>query len=223
MYEEMLKGTEPGEIIRLMMAADDRIESRQIGIVDLQGRSAGRSGTGNGTVAMDIQGQSADGRIVYSVQGNIIAQEAALTEAARVLRDTPGDMLDRVMLAMDTAASLGGDRRCTCEGGGGGPLEGLPCNGRASSTAYILAADPGDARGTLAATHPTVPNRPEGAPNNLRAPWNDGDYYLYLAVYPSNTLPTEDANPVRSLRMRYDAWVADGRPRRNTAAPAPSP
>jgi hypothetical protein len=50
----------------------------------------------------------------------------------------------------------------------------------------------------------------------MEAPYNDGDYYLYLMVVPTNTLPTEDANPVRTLRMRYDAWkVASG------LAPAP--
>jgi hypothetical protein len=43
----------------------------------------------------------------------------------------------------------------------------------------------------------------------MEAPYNDGDYYLYLMVVPSNTRPTEDANPVRTLRMRYDAWKVE--------------
>jgi hypothetical protein len=220
MFEELRKGTEPRQIIRLMAEADESIERRQIGIVDVHGRFAGRSGEGNSAVALDLQGVSTDGRIVYSVQGNIIASEAALTEAARVLRETPGDMLDRVMAAMDKANELGGDRRCTCEGGSGGPIEGIACNGRTASTAYILAADPDNALGTLAAAHPTNPNRPDGAPNNLRAPWNDGQYFLYLAAYPSNTQPHEDSSPVRTLRMRYDAWKAQGRPPLNAAAPS---
>jgi hypothetical protein len=223
MYEELLKGTDPDSIIRLMEKADSaRIESRQIGIVDVKGRAAGRSGSGNSSVAMDIQGTGQNG-IVFSVQGNIIASEAALTEAARVLRETGGDVIDRVMRAMETASDLGGDRRCTCETGSGGPLPGMPCTKRASSTAYILVADPTDARGRYAEFHPQVPNRVQGDPSNTRSPWNDGDYYLYLAAYPSNTKPTEDSNPVRTLRMRYDAWKAQGRPRMNMAVPSPPP
>lgn len=223
MYEQLLKGTDPDSIVKLMEKADSaRIESRQIGIVDVRGRSSGRSGSGNSVVATDIQGRSADG-VAYSVQGNIIAQEKALTEAARVMQETPGDMIDRVMLAMETASNLGGDRRCTCETGSGGPIPGLPCTGRASVTAYILVADPSDARGRYSEFHPQIPNRVRGDPSNLRAPWNDGDYYLYLAAYPSNTVAGEDSNPVRTLRMRYDAWKAKGRPRMNMAVPSPVP
>jgi hypothetical protein len=223
MFEELQKGTDPEEIIRMMARADSSIESRQIGIVDVHGRWAGRSGRRNNSVALDIQGISTDGRIAFSIQGNIIATAAALGEAAKVLRETTGDPLDRVMEAMEKANELGGDRRCTCETGSGGPLPGIPCTGRTAATAYLLAADPADALGTLAAGHPTNPNRPEGIQNNLRAPWNDGDYFLYLAAYPSNTQPNEDSSPVRTLRMRYDAWKAQGAKRHNAAVPAPPP
>src|SRR5512134_2032635 len=44
MFEELQKGTDPEEIIRMMARADSSIESRQIGIVDVHGRWAGRSG-----------------------------------------------------------------------------------------------------------------------------------------------------------------------------------
>ena len=70
----------PEQIIR-MLEADENIERRQFGIIDMQGRTAGRSGERNGAVSMDIQGESDDG-ILWSVQGNIIATEEALTAAA---------------------------------------------------------------------------------------------------------------------------------------------
>src|SRR6185503_15837416 len=120
------------------------------------------------------------------------------------------------------ANSLGGDSRCTCTSGSGGPIPGLPCTNRTTSVGYILAADPGDARGTYAENHPQVTGNSSGAVD-LRAPWNDGDYYLYIAVYPGNFRSNEDAAPVCTLRLRYDAWVAQGRPRMNLAAPAPAP
>lgn len=190
-YEELLKRTHPEQIIR-MLEGDPDVERRQFGIVDLMGRTAGRTGSGNRDVALDIQGESADG-IVYSVQGNIIATTEALTEAARIMQDDGSPMIDRVMLAMEKADELGGDSRCTCETE---PLPGARCTGKTSHVAYILAADPKDPMGTFHVDHP----------EDLRAPYNNGDYHLYIGVWPANTLPHEDANPVRTLRMRYDAW-----------------
>ena len=43
---------------------------------------------------------------------------------------------------------------------------------------------------------------------------NDGGYFAYISVTDENILPTENANPARTLRMRYDAWVDEGMPRR---------
>jgi uncharacterized Ntn-hydrolase superfamily protein len=191
-YDELLKGTSPTEII-LMLENDPDIERRQFGIIDMKGRAAGRSGEGNADAALDIQGESDDG-ILYSVQGNIIASEHALTEAARIMEEGPGTIIDRVMLAMERAVALGGDARCTCESE---PLpEMAPCNGKTAHVSYLLAADPDDPMGEFAADYP----------EDMHSPYNDGDYYLYLMVVPTNTQPNEDANPVRTLRMRYDAW-----------------
>lgn len=195
-FEQLQAGTAPHEIIRLL-EADPAIERRQFGVLDMRGRAAGRSGTRNSSVSMDIQGRSADG-IIFSVQGNIIASAEALAEAARIMREGPGDIIDRVMLAMERADQLGGDSRCTCERE---PLpEAAPCNGKTAHVSYILVADPGDPMGSFAETHP----------EDMRSPYNDGEYFLYLMVVPTNTLPDEDANPVRTLRLRYDAWKASG-------------
>jgi len=211
-FEEMRKGTDPREIIR-MLEADPNIEGRQFGIIDLQGRMAGRTGANNRAVALDIQGETPDG-VVYAVQGNIIATTEALTEAARIMQEDRGDLIDRVMLAMEKADALGGDGRCTCETA---PLPGAGCTGKTAHVAYILAADRGDAIGSYAPEHPQTVTPAETA--NIcsgqglvrcAAPWNAGQYHLYIAVYPSNTQAHEDANPVRTLRMRYDAWKGSG-------------
>ena len=191
-FREMQKGTDPKEIIR-MLHDDTAIESRQFGIVDLKGRSAGHSGTSNGAVSIDVQGEVPGENIFYSVQGNSMAKREVITEAARVLRETPGSVTDRVMAAMEKAAELGGDRRCTCDTE---PLAKAPCTGKVSHVAYILAADPKDSMGT----HVGNP------PDDRRQPWNDGKYVLFITVTPPTTEPNEDANPVKTLRMRYDAW-----------------
>ncbi len=191
-FRELQKGTDPKEIIR-MLEEDPDIERRQFGIVDMAGRSAGRSGSGNGQVSLDIQGRVPGTDIFYSIQGNSIARSEALTEAARVLEETSGSLTDRVMAAMEKADSLGGDRRCTCDSE---PLADAPCTGKTAHVAYILAADPDNPLGTYTGN----------APEDRRFPYNDGDYALYLTVIPTTTESHEDANPVKTLRMRYDAW-----------------
>lgn len=190
--QEMQKGTDPKEIIRLLHADPD-IERRQFGIVDLKGRMAGHSGSANGTISIDVQGEVPGENIFYSVQGNSMATREVITEAARALRETPGSITDRVMAAMDKASELGGDRRCTCDSQ---PLAAAPCTGKVAHVAYILAADAHDPLGE----HVGKP------PEDRVQPWNGGKYALFITVTPPTTLPTEDANPVKTLRMRYDAW-----------------
>lgn len=51
-FRELQKGTEPKTIIE-MLSADPAFQSRQFGIVDITGRSAGHSGLGNGYVSQD--------------------------------------------------------------------------------------------------------------------------------------------------------------------------
>ena len=55
-FEELQKGTDPARIIELL-SVDPAFQSRQFGILDLQGRAAGHSGLTNGYVSQDMQGQ----------------------------------------------------------------------------------------------------------------------------------------------------------------------
>ena len=70
-FRELQKGTDPKAIIELL-SADPAFQTRQFGILDLQGRSAGHSGLTNGYVSQDIQGQVPGTEIFYSIQGNIL-------------------------------------------------------------------------------------------------------------------------------------------------------
>lgn len=180
-YDELKAGTDP-RLILDMLRADPDIERRQFGIVDMQGRSIGFSGNGNGAASSSLQGQVPGTQIFYSVQGNILASDFVVTNAARALEETEGDIIDRVIAAMEAADDAGGDRRCTCETE---PVPDAACDGRNAHVAYVLAADRDD---------------PEG--NSF----NDGDYFMYLDVTDENIEPHENGNPVITLRMRYDAW-----------------
>ncbi|MBM4193147.1 MAG: DUF1028 domain-containing protein [Gemmatimonadetes bacterium] len=199
-YNELQKGTDPARIIE-MLSADPSFQSRQFGIVDLQGRTAGHSGLGNGFVTQDIQGRVPGTQIYYSIQGNILRAGEVVPNAVKAFLHTNGAITDRVMAALETADQYGGDSRCTCPplpADGSKPLN--PCEGRTSYIAYILMAERGDALG-------------DGAPRADNT-WahNNGKYAMYLTVAqpnqtgPNSIKPGENLNPVKTLRARYDAW-----------------
>jgi uncharacterized Ntn-hydrolase superfamily protein len=180
-FAEMQKGTEPKQIIELLKA-DPSIERRQLGIVDLQGRMAGFSGQKNNAASLDRQGRVPDTGIYYSIQGNILMSDEVVTAAMIALENTSGSLADRVMAAMEVADAKGGDKRCTCDTE---PKPDAPCSAKTAHVAYILAADRDDPSGES---------------------FNDGRYAMYLAVTNADIAATENANPVKTLRLRYDGW-----------------
>jgi hypothetical protein len=191
-FTELQKGTDPAKIID-MLSADPAFQSRQFGIVDLQGRFAGHSGLTNGYVSQDIQGQVPGTEIFYSIQGNILRPGEVVPHAVKAFLETKGALTDRVMAAMDAADASGGDSRCTCPPP---PTDGttpaIPCDGKTAHIAYILMAEATDTNGQ---SH------------------NDGKYSMYLTVTqpgpdkgPNQIKEGENLNPVKTLRLRYDAW-----------------
>lgn len=183
-YRELRAGTDPARILE-MLQEDPQIERRQFGIVDMQGRCAGFSGSGNGEASLAVADSVPGTDIVFSVQGNILASDAVVHDAVAAFKAQDGTLADRTMAAMEAADRAGGDRRCTCSTE---PVPEAPCEFRTSFVAYLLVADPDDPSGES---------------------YNDGDYSLYLNVTDDALEPGEDANPVRTLRMRYDAWKAE--------------
>ena len=189
-YEEIRKGTDPARIIELLREQENlkdepQMERRQFGILDLQGRSAGFNGSRNSAASLYVAGQAGDDLFVQ-VQGNILFDDDVAEDATRAFMHAHGTLADRVMAAMEAADRAGGDKRCTCEEE---PKPAAPCDGKTSHVAYIAIANRDDALGQ---SH------------------NDGDYYAYLAVSDEDIQPHENANPVMTLRLRYDAWKDAG-------------
>jgi hypothetical protein len=191
-FRELQKGTEPKAIIE-QLSADPAFQTRQFGIVDLQGRSAGHSGLGNGYVSQDIHGQVPGTEIFYSIQGNILRPGTVVPNAVQAFLNAKGAITDRVMAAMEAADGSGGDSRCTCPPW---PTDGtkpaIPCSEKTAHVAYILMAEKGDTSGD---SH------------------NNGKYTMYLTVSqpapdhgPNVIREGENLNPVKTLRLRYDAW-----------------
>jgi uncharacterized Ntn-hydrolase superfamily protein len=181
-HAELKKGTDPAAILALL-GNDPDLQRRQFGIVDLQGRTAGFSGSENGAASLSVQGSIPGQEIHFSVQGNILASDQVVYEAVRRFMSAEGTLADRVMAAMEGADEMGGDVRCTCETE---PVPDAPCHGRNAHVAYLLVAESGDAEG-------------EGV--------NDGDWSLFIDVHDENILPHENANPVLTLRQRYGACL----------------
>ena len=190
-FQELQKGTDPKAIIE-SLSKDPQFQTRQFGIVDLQGRGAGHSGLTNGYVSQDVQGQVPGTEIFYSIQGNILRPGLVVPNAVQAFLGASGAITDRVMAAMEAADGSGGDSRCTCPPW---PTDGtkppVPCDNKTAHVAYILMAEKSDTNGD---SH------------------NNGKYAMYINV--SQPAPDhakaikegENLNPVKTLRMRYDAW-----------------
>lgn len=194
-YNELKKGTPPADIIE-MLKKDPNIERRQFGILSMpngntitaSNNRAGFNGTGNSRSSLYFGGQVGPD-IYYQVQGNTLLGDQVVHLAALAFTRATGTLADRVMAAMEAADANGGDHRCNC---GSNPMEFVPCDNKTAHVAYIAVAEKGDETG---ATH------------------NDGKYFAYISVTDDNIKRGESGNPVRTLRLRYDAWVKSGSPR----------
>jgi uncharacterized Ntn-hydrolase superfamily protein len=205
-YNELKKGTPPPDIIQ-MLQKDPNIERRQFGILEMpngktitsRNNNAGFNGKDNGRSSLYYEVQVGD--MYCQVQGNTLLGRDVVYRAALAFTRASGTMADRVMAAMEAADENGGDHRCNCATN---PLDFVPCDNMTAHVAYILVAEKGDELGTS---------------------FNDGKYYAYISVTDDENPKTgikvgESANPVKTLRMRYDKWVQAGSPR--LAPPAPS-
>lgn len=129
----MYRGVDPQEMIDRMSEIDGFFDWRQYGIVDTQGRAATSTGIRCGDWAGGLTGQT--GSLVYSIQGNILADSTVVYEAEQAVVNTPGDIPAKLMAAMEAARDRGGDVRCEQWG-------------KSAHVGFMLLARPGDIDGT---------------------------------------------------------------------------
>src|SRR5262245_7038684 len=202
-YNELKKGTPPPQILELLKQ-DPMIERRQFGILAIpngtnitnQNNKVGFNGQNNSKSSLFFGGNVGPD-IHYQVQGNTLLGYQVVHAAALAFTRATGTLADRVMAAMEAADSNGGDHRCNC---GNNPMTFVPCDNKTAHVAYITIANKDDE--VTGKTH------------------NDGKYFAYISVTDANIKEGESANPVKTLRMRYEAWVKAGSKR--TAAPPPT-
>jgi uncharacterized Ntn-hydrolase superfamily protein len=200
-YNELRKGTSPAKILE-MLKQDPNVERRQFGIlafpngssITTQNHMVGFNGANNSTSSLYFGGQVGD--VYYQVQGNTLLGTDVVYRAALAITRASGTMADRVMAGMEAADENGGDKRCNC---GNNPVTSAPCDNRTAHVAYITIANKDDLVGM---TH------------------NDGKYFAYISASDADVGAGESANPVKTLRIRYEAWKRAGSNR--TAPPGPT-
>lgn len=104
----LAKGVEPKEALAQLLASDEQRESRQVGIIDMKGRTAAHTGKQNNAWAGSRQGQT------YTTQANIMVGPEVLDAVAATFEASEGTGLplaERMILALEAGYAKGGDKR----------------------------------------------------------------------------------------------------------------
>ena len=110
----MAEGVPAQEALDRVVRADEGRERRQVGVIDMQGRSA--QWTGAGQFGEEAQGDWVAERSgpTYAVQGNSLVSQEVVYAVARTFaasEDSPRHLADRLIEALYSGQVLGGDGR----------------------------------------------------------------------------------------------------------------
>ena len=104
----MASGVAPVVAIPQLLADDAQRESRQLGMIDMQGRSAAHTGKQNNDWAGSKQGKN------YTTQANIMVGPEVLDAVSATFEATEGTgmpLAERMILALEAGYAKGGDKR----------------------------------------------------------------------------------------------------------------
>jgi len=180
--ERLAQGVPPQEILDEIESFDLLFQSRQFGFVDLAGRAVTFSGSNDGIYYGGVTGQVGD--LVYAIQGNVLTGSPVISEAENALRNTQGDLGQRVMAAMEAAQAMGGDGRCSCS-----PANPTSCGAppasftKSAHVGFLLLARQGD----------------EPFCDNFGCAKGD----LFMAINKAS-LVASDPDPVFEIRTKFD-------------------
>jgi uncharacterized Ntn-hydrolase superfamily protein len=102
------KGVAPADALQQLLANDDMRESRQVGIIDMKGRTAAHTGSRNSDWAGSKQGPN------YTTQANIMVGPEVLDAVSASFESTAGTSMplaERMILALEAGYAKGGDKR----------------------------------------------------------------------------------------------------------------
>lgn len=99
------RGYSAKKVVELLTSQDPLREQRQVGVVDAKGESASFTGRECYPYAGHLVG---DG---YAVQGNILVGPEVLEAMASAFENTRGELVDKLIKALEAGDKAGGDRR----------------------------------------------------------------------------------------------------------------
>ena len=108
LLDALAKGDAPDVALKRLLAADSGFQSRQIGVIGIDGRSAQHTGTRPNQWAGHRAGKN------YVTQGNILVGPEVIEAVARSFEaseGTPHHLADRLIDAIEAGFVLGGDKR----------------------------------------------------------------------------------------------------------------
>jgi len=108
LLDALAKGEAPADALKRLLAADSGATSRQIGVIDIKGRSAQHTGTRPN----DWKGHRAGPN--YVTQGNVLVGPQVLEAVAKSFEASDGQprhLADRLIDAIAAGHVLGGDQR----------------------------------------------------------------------------------------------------------------
>lgn len=103
--EMMSEGLSAKETLAKLLMDDADRELRQVGLVDLKGRSATHTGKGCFPWAVGVAGKG------YAIQGNILASARVVPAMEKKFLATKGDLPSRLHAALLAGDRAGGDKR----------------------------------------------------------------------------------------------------------------
>ena len=108
LLDALAKGEAPDAALKHLLATDSGFQSRQVGVIAIDGRSAQHTGTGPNQWAGHRAGKN------YVTQGNILVGPQVLEAVAKSFEaseGTPHHLADRLINAIEAGFVLGGDKR----------------------------------------------------------------------------------------------------------------
>lgn len=150
--DSLLRGSTLNATLAGLASRDSGHQTRQYGMIKVNGEALTFTGTQAGPWAGGATGQI--GEIAYAVQGNVLTGPPVVAAAVDAIVSTPGDLAAKLMASMEAARAMGGDGRCSC-----GPQADACGSPPASFTksahiGYMLIARAGDTQNCRAA-YPT--------------------------------------------------------------------
>lgn len=101
----MRDGIAPADALRRLLDADPRRETRQVALLDSQGRAAAHTG---GACVAAAGHRTGDG---VSVQANMMTDDTVWPAMLAAYERAPGDLASRLVAALEAAEARGGDIR----------------------------------------------------------------------------------------------------------------